>query len=68
MRVGLPLMKNVLATLIKKVFISLRLMAAASATDAVTQKIWIRQASLGLGKNNCIDDPTLRIERHHENS
>ena len=43
-------------------------MVAASATDAVTQKIWIRQASLGLGKNNCIDDPTLRIEGYHENS
>ena len=43
-------------------------MVAASATDAVTQKIWIRQASFGLGKNNCIDDPTLRIEGYHENS
>ena len=38
MSAGLPLMKNVLITLTKSVFIHLRLTAAAAATDAANTK------------------------------
>ena len=39
MKVGLPLMKNLLTLLAKSVLIPLGLTAVASATDATTQKI-----------------------------
>ena len=39
MRVGLPLMKKLLALLAKSVFILLRLTAAASAIDTAIKKI-----------------------------
>ena len=44
MRVGLTLMKNVLASLAKSVLISLGLTALASATDAAIfwKNLWIR--------------------------
>ena len=38
MTAGLPLKKNVITPLSKNVFITLELTAAASPTDAVTQK------------------------------
>ena len=43
MKIGLPLMNNVLKTLIKSAFISLRLMAAASATAATIQKTFMNR-------------------------
>ena len=44
MRVGLPLMKNLLTALAKGVLIPLRLTAAASATDATVQKKMYRSS------------------------
>ena len=52
MAAGLPLMKNVLASLAKSVLIPLGLTAAASATDAAIQKKVYRSTTAALITSN----------------
>ena len=60
MPAGLPLIKNVLTLLPKRILMPLGLTAAVSATDAaIQQKSWIR--------NDCINNVKPRNRRHHEN-
>ena len=62
LKTGLPIMKNVLKPLVKKVLIPLGLTASASATDAVIHKknVWIRCDNT----HNFV----WRNEWYHENS